>query len=60
MNKYGILEKLINLVKAFYDGFEYAVIHKGERTEWFKVKTGDSRFAVKIYTSRQIHARMLP
>ena len=40
MRVYGIPEKLINLVKAFYDDFKCAVIHQGETSEWFDIKTG--------------------
>ena len=40
MRVYGIPEKLINLVKAFYDDFKCAVIHQGETCEWFDIKTG--------------------
>lgn len=40
MKLYGIPEKFINMVKAFYDGAKVAVIN-GERTsEWFEVKSG--------------------
>ena len=40
MRAYGIPEKLTNLVKAFYDDFKCAVIHQGETSEWFDIKTG--------------------
>ena len=40
MRAYGILEKLTNLVKAFYDDFKCTVIHQGETSEWFDIKTG--------------------
>ena len=40
MRAYGIPEKLTNLVKAFYDDFRCAVIHQGETSEWFDIKTG--------------------
>ena len=40
MRAYGIPEKLTNLVKAFYDDFKCAVIHQGETSEWFDIRTG--------------------
>ena len=40
MRTYGIPEKLTNLVKAFYDDFRCAVIHQGETSKWFDIKTG--------------------
>ena len=40
MRAYGIPEKLTNVVKAFYDDFKCAVIHQGETSEWFDIKTG--------------------
>ena len=40
MRAYGIPEKLTNLVKAFYDDFKCAVIHQGETSKWFDIKTG--------------------
>ena len=40
MKAYGIPEKLINLVKAFYNDFKCGVIHQGETSEWFDIKTG--------------------
>ena len=40
MRVYGIPEKLTNLVKAFYDDFKCAMIHQGETSKWFDIKTG--------------------
>ena len=40
MKKYGIPEKIINIIKALYQDFECAVLDNGETTEWFKIKTG--------------------
>ena len=40
MRAYGIPEKLTNFGKAFYNNFKCAVIHQGETSEWFDIKTG--------------------
>ena len=40
MRKYGIPEKLLKMVKLFYDGFQCAVEEQGEIGEWFDVTTG--------------------
>lgn len=40
MRKYGIPDKLVRMVKLFYDGFKCAVEEEGEPGEWFEVTTG--------------------
>mgnify|MGYP001793802340 CR=1 FL=1 len=41
MKSYGIPPKIINIVKAFYDDFECAILDDdGDITEWLKIKTG--------------------
>ena len=40
LRKYGIPEKIIKMVRLFYEGFKCAVEDQGERGEWFDVKTG--------------------
>ena len=38
MRKYGILDKIIRLVKLFYEDFQCAVEDQGEEGEWFNIK----------------------
>ena len=38
--KYGIPEKLVRIVKLFYEDFQCAVEDQGERGEWFDITTG--------------------
>ena len=40
MGRYGIPEKIMKMVKVFYDGFKCAVMDGGEIGEWFDIKTG--------------------
>ncbi|XP_063415915.1 uncharacterized protein LOC134697563 [Mytilus trossulus] len=40
LKAYHIPDKLITVIKLFYDSFECAVIDEGIQSEWFKVKTG--------------------
>jgi hypothetical protein len=40
MRQYGILQKLIQMVKALYADFQCSVIDKNETTDWFPVITG--------------------
>ena len=40
MQKYGISENMVRIVKLFYTGFQLALEDRGERGEWFSVKTG--------------------
>ena len=40
MRKYGIPEKLVKMVKLFYDGFQCAVEEHGKIGKWFDVTTG--------------------
>ena len=40
MGKYGILEKIVKMVKVSYSGFKCAVVDRGEMGEWFDIKTG--------------------
>jgi len=40
MNQYGIPQKINNVVKALYDGFECAVVEEEATSEWFELMTG--------------------
>ena len=40
MKKYGIPEKIVRMVKLFYDGFQCAVHDQGDTHEFFDIKTG--------------------
>ena len=40
MKKYGIPEKIVRIVKTFYEDFQCAVENNGEIGEWFDIKTG--------------------
>ena len=40
MRKYGIPEKIITIIRPFYDDFQCAVEDQGEACEWFNIKTG--------------------
>ena len=40
MSQYGIPQKIINIVKAMYDGFECAVVEEEATSEWFELTTG--------------------
>ena len=40
MRRYGIPEKIIRIVRLFYEGFQCAVEDQGERGKLFDVKTG--------------------
>ena len=39
MAKYGIPEKIMKMVRVFYDDFKCAVEDQGETCEWFDIKT---------------------
>lgn len=40
MAKYGIPEKIVKMVRVFYDDFKCTVEDQGETCEWFDIKTG--------------------
>lgn len=40
MAKYGITEKIVKMIRVFYDDFKCAVEDQGEICEWFDSKTG--------------------
>ena len=40
MKAYGIPDKFISIVKAFYRNSKAAVIHGGGKSEWFEIKSG--------------------
>ena len=40
MKQYGIPQKIINIAKALYDGFECAVVEEDATSEWFELMTG--------------------
>ena len=39
VNQYGILQKIISIVKALYDGFECALVEEDTTSEWFELTT---------------------
>ena len=40
LKAYGLPSKLINIIKMFYDKYRCAVLHQGQQTDWFPVKSG--------------------
>ena len=40
LSKYGIPEKIIRIVRVFYEDYECAVEDQGEICSWFRIKTG--------------------
>ena len=40
MESYGIPEKLIKIIKALYKDTKVAVIHNGNKTDWFDIQSG--------------------
>ena len=40
MRKYGIPDKIVRMVKVFYEDFDCAVEDQAEAYEWFNIKTG--------------------
>ena len=40
LKAYNIPDKVIRIIKLFYENFECAVVDEGIQSEWFKVKTG--------------------
>ena len=40
MQKYGIPDKIVKMVKVFYEDFNCAVEDQAEACEWFNIKTG--------------------
>ena len=40
LSKYGIPEKIIRMVRVFYEDYECAVEDQGEICSWFRIKTG--------------------
>ncbi|KAL9972841.1 hypothetical protein ACROYT_G019222 [Oculina patagonica] len=40
MNQYGIPQKIVNIVRALYDGFECAFAEEEATSEWFELTTG--------------------
>ena len=40
MDQYDITQKIINIVKALYDGFECTVVEEEATSEWFELTTG--------------------
>lgn len=40
---YGIPAKIITLIKAFYNNYEFCVLNNGQQSEWFKVNTGSGK-----------------
>ena len=37
---YGCPEKIVNIIKCFYNSFSCSVIHKKKLTDWFSVRSG--------------------
>ena len=40
LRHYGIPEKIVKMIRVFYDGFQARVLHEGEMTESFSMSTG--------------------
>ncbi|XP_056009407.1 uncharacterized protein LOC130051481 [Ostrea edulis] len=40
LSAYGLPDKIVALVKAFYNNYECCVIHNGKQSDWFNVHTG--------------------
>ena len=40
MKAYGIPDKYINLIKAFYRNCKASVLHNGNQSEWFEILSG--------------------
>ena len=40
MAKFGIPEKIVKMLREFYDDFKCAVEDQGKTREWFDIKTG--------------------
>ena len=40
LRHYGVPEKIVNVIRCFYSGFECQMIHDGFLTEPFQVRTG--------------------
>ena len=40
LRHYGVPEKIVRMIRVFYDGFHARVLHEGEMTESFNMNTG--------------------
>ena len=40
LRHYGVPEKIVRMIRVFYDGFQAKVLHEGEMTESFSMSTG--------------------
>ena len=40
MNQCGIPQKIINIIKVLYDGFECSVVEEDATSEWFDLTAG--------------------
>ena len=40
MRSYGIPEKIINMIKLFYNNYRCCVLHNGTQSTWFNVQSG--------------------
>ena len=40
MKSYGIPDKIINIIKLFYNNYRCSVLHNGTQSSWFTVKSG--------------------
>jgi len=55
MNQYGIPQKIINIVKALYDGFECAVVEEDATSECFELTTGVKQGMYNVWLSFPAH-----
>ena len=40
LKAYGVPTKIIKLIRIFYDNYECSVLHNGQLSDWFSVRTG--------------------
>ena len=40
LRHYGVPEKIVRIIRVFYDGFQARVLHEGEMTGSFSMNTG--------------------
>ena len=43
LRHYGVLVKIVNIIRSSYEGLSCRVIHRGQSTEAFNVRTGDRK-----------------
>ena len=48
MRSYGIPCKMLRVIKDVCEGFEWAVVHRIETADWFKIKSGVKQGCVML------------